>query len=106
VGYGDQSPWKLIDDFRRHALPDRERERDDHPAARAASAVLSSVRAVLEQAENPHGYEAGDKLRARNPEMTARLGPDANTAAGLRARLRTLVASIEELIGDDGGRSG
>ncbi|MDZ5441759.1 helix-turn-helix transcriptional regulator [Micromonospora sp. 4G57] len=103
LGHGERSYAEGLDDFRRHALPASERLRDDHTAARAAQDVLASVRAMLDRAEHPEVYEREDELAARSPRMAAKFGPNPSTPAGLRARLRRLVAEVEALIGDDNG---
>lgn len=97
TGHGEETYDETLDDFRRHALPVRERLRDEHTAVRAATDVLDSVRAVLDRRDNP------DEYLPETEKARFRPGPNPSLPAGLRARLRRLVAEVDDLIGDDDG---
>lgn len=96
TGGGNDFYEETLDDFRRYALPVRERLRDQHTAVRAAADVLRSVQAVLARAENPAEY------LPENQDLRP-LGSNPSTPEGLRARLRRLIAEVEDLIGEDDG---
>ncbi|WP_203920608.1 hypothetical protein [Rugosimonospora africana] len=101
LGHGEESPFEVLEEFRRNALTTAERQHADHTAVRAAEAVLSSIRGILDRIDNPVRYDVEDESRARHPDSAARLGPAPATPEGLRARLRSLIAEIDALIGDD-----